>query len=243
MNFRTSNPIFNSYFFGDKYFVSNKMTLSGIIIKTLFSLFLVSVSVWYVWRIKDDGQEVIWYLYGGMIIAVILSVLTSYRQNLAFITVPLYAIAKGCFLGAITAFGSSRYNNLPLKAVFYTLISFSVMLILYKIKLIKVSRKLRSIIYGAIASIFTIYFLSFILRFFGIKFSIVYGSSWISILFTIVVVSVASFSLLLDFNYMDRYLNKAPKRKEWIATWGLLVTIIWMYFEIFRLLKKITNKL
>lgn len=239
MQFRTSNPIFTGYFWNNKEFSKTKMSLSGIFFKTIISLFLVSISVWYVWRLKEQNQDITWYLYGGMIVAVIASVITSYKQKWASVSVPIYAIAKGCFLGAITAYSKWRYQDLPQKALFYTLVAFVVMLLLYRFKIVKVTKQFRSILYSIITTIFTIYFIAFILRFFGIHFSLIYGSSWISILFSVVVISVASFSLLLDFSYIERHLYKSPKNKEWVATWGLLVTLIWMYIEIFRLLKKI----
>ncbi len=242
MRLYTSNPVFNSFFWRKKEYGTDKMTLFGVIVKTLFSLFLVSSSIWYVWTISAKGKEVSWYLYGGMIVAVIVSVITSYKQKWAPITVPVYAIAKGYFLGAITVFASRRYPELPLKAIFYTIVTFVVVLFLYKMRIIQVTKKFRSIIYSAIATIFTIYFIGFIFRLFGVSFSFLYSSSWISIAFSVIIITVASFSLLLDFDYIERYLYKAPKYKEWVATWGLLVTLIWMYLEILRLLKKITNR-
>jgi len=243
MYLKTTNPVFKPYFWRSKHYgLKNKMTLTGILLKTLLGLFLVAVSVLYVWRLKRAGLDTTYYLYGGMIVAVTASVLTSYKQRWASVTVPIYAIAKGCFLGAITSYANFKYQDLAQKAIFYTIIAFLVMLILYKMDLIKVTKKFKSILYSAIATIFSIYFISFILHFFGIHFNIIYGSSWVSIIFTIIVVSIASFSLLLDFDYIQRYINKAPKYKEWIATWGLLVTLIWMYIEIFRLLKKITTR-
>ncbi len=241
MQFRTSNPVFTGYFWNRKEFSKTKMTLNGIFFKTVFSLFLVGISVWYVWRLKEQNQDITWYLYGGMIVAVIASVITSYKQKWASVTVPIYAIAKGCFLGAITVYSKWRYQDLPQKALFYTLVAFVVMLLLYRFKIVKVTKQFRSILYSFIATIFTLYFIAFILRFFGIHFSLIYGSSWISILFSVVVISVASFSLLLDFSYIERHLYKSPKYKEWVATWGLLVTLIWMYIEIFRLLPKLSD--
>lgn len=242
MTFKTSNPVFNSYFWNSKFHNDKRMLLKGIIFKTIFALIVVAVSAFYVWRLKREGQDVSYCLYGGMIVAVIASVLTSYKQKWASVTVPIYAIAKGCFLGAITAFSDLNYQHLAQRAILYSLISFFVMLVLYKLNLVKVSKKFRSILYSIIATIFTIYFISFIFYFFGFRLEFVYGFSWLSIVFTVIVIAVASFSLLLDFDYINRYINKTPKEKEWIAVWGLLVTLIWMYIEIFRLLKKITNR-
>ncbi len=238
MRFYTSNPVFNTYFWHKERFSSNKMTLNGIILKTIFSLFLVASSVWYVSHINKNDVHL--YFYGGMIVAVIASVITSYKQKWAPVTVPIYALAKGCFLGGIIVFTNGRYEGLPQKAIFYTLIAFFVMLLLYKLKIVRVTKQFTSFLYSAIATIFTIYFIGFILRFFGVPFTLFYGSSWMSIGFTVIVISVASFSLLLDFYYIEKQLYRAPKYKEWVATWGLLVTLIWMYVEVLRLLKKLS---
>jgi len=88
-----------------------------------------------------------------------------------------------------------------------------------------------------VASIFMVYIISWILSFSGIK-SFVWGTSWFAIIFNIVAIIFASLSLLLDFDFIERHKNKSPKYKEWIATWGLLVTIIWLYVEILRLMRK-----
>jgi uncharacterized YccA/Bax inhibitor family protein len=215
------------------------MTLNGIILKSFFCLLLTSLSVWYVWNLVEQHTNIKWYITGGFIVAIFFSVLTSYKKSWAPITVPIYALAKGLFLGGISAYANNQFDGLAMKAVNITIYTFFVMLILYKFKIVKVTQQFRSIIYTAIATIMTIYIVSFIFRLFGIKFTLIYGTSWFSIGFTIVAACVAAFSLLLDFNYIERKINKAPKYKEWIATWGILVSLFWLYFEVLRLLKKL----
>ncbi len=238
MYYKTSNPIFTNYIWKHAY-GSDKMTINGILLKTLYTLFLVSLTAWYVWNMAKRGESVRYYIYGGMLIALFFSVLTSYKKRWAPVTVPIYALAKGAFLGGISAYADNRFDGLPSQAVKVSIIAFFVMLLLYKLRIVKVNQQFRSVLYSAMATIFTIYLISFILRLFNIHLGIVYGSSWYSIAFTLIAASVASFSLLLDFYYIDKKLYKAPKYMEWVATWGILVSLIWLYVEVLRLLKKL----
>ena len=239
MSYYTSNPIFDSYFWNNTSTSSNKMTLNGILLKSFFALTLTSLSVWHVFNLVNQGVNVKWYIYGGLLVGVFFSVLTSYKKKWAPITVPIYAIAKGLFLGGISAYAENRFKGMPMMAVKITIITFFVMLFLYKWKIVKVTRQFRSVIFAAIATIMTIYIISFILRLFGIHLNIIYGTSWFAIGFTIVAASVAAFSLLLDFYYIEKKLNRAPKYMEWVATWGVLVSLFWLYIEGLRLMKKL----
>jgi uncharacterized YccA/Bax inhibitor family protein len=116
---------------------------------------------------------------------------------------------------------------------------FFVMLVLYRFRIVMLTRKFRSVIIGAIISITAIYLISWILNLFGISASIIYGTSNFSILFNIIAACIASLVLLIDFDFIEGKINHVPKYMEWVATWGLLVTLIWLYIEILRLLKKL----
>ena len=112
------------------------------------------------------------------------------------------------------------------------------MLLLYQFRIIVVTKKLRSIIITVVTSIILVYIVSWILGFFGIE-TYIWGTSWFAIGFNVLAAIAASFALLLDFDYIERYKNKAPKQKEWLATWGLLATLIWLYVETLRLMQKL----
>lgn len=237
---RTSNPAFSNYFWSSKRSSkAKKMSLGGIILKSFFGLILVTLTACYTWKLYFEGVDVQWHLYGGMITAVIFSITISYKHHWAKWLVPLYALAKGFFLGAISVYAHKKFPDLPFRAVGVTIVTFFVMLFLFKIKLIKVTRQFRSILIASIATIFALYFINFILHFFNVSFPFLWGTSWLAIGFNIITVIVASFSLLLDFDYIERYVGKAPKEKEWVATWGFLITLIWLYVEILRLMKKL----
>jgi len=220
---KTSNPAFSSHFFGSSRSSSKTMTVSGIFIKSMLSIAIIIIISFGMWKLHAKGVNIKWYSLGGMLAAIVISIVISVRQHWAHILVPLYAIAKGFFLGAITVYAHAKFPNLPYQAIGITVVTFIVMLLLYQTRIIVVTKKLRSVIITAAASIFVIYIISWILSFFGIK-VFIWGISWPAIIFNILAAIFASLSLLLDFDYIERHKNRSPKYKEWLATWGLLVT-------------------
>lgn len=236
-NFKTSNPVFNSYFWRNSKSSSKKMTVSGIFYKSIISILIIAAITTYLWKLNENGQSMQWFTLGGMLGAAVVSVLISIRQHWSPFLVPLYVIAKGCFLGGFSAYAHRHYPELPYQAIGVTIITFFVMLLLYQLRLIIVTKKLRSVVITATISIMMVYIISWILSLFGIK-NYLWGTSYFAIAFNVIAAIVASFALLLDFDYIERYKNRAPKYKEWIATWGLLATLIWLYIEVLRLMQK-----
>lgn len=240
-NHKTSNPAFNDYFWENES-PERKMTVRGIIIKALFCLIIIAGVSAGVWRLFDLGYDIMWFNYGGIIASLIISIIISYKKHLAPILVPLYAIAKGCFIGAFSAFIKSKYPELPFQAIGVTIVTFFTVLILYQTRIIVVTKKLRSIIITACASIFVIYLISWILSLFGIS-NFIWGTSWVAIVFNVIAAIVASMTLLLDFDYIEQKKDKAPKSMEWFATWGLLVSLVWLYVEVLRLMRSLSVKI
>jgi len=237
-NFKTSNPAFNGYFWDEGRSSSKKMTVAGIFFKSIFGILIIAAITAYLWKLNENGMPMKWYTLGGMLGAIIISVLISLRQNWAHFLVPLYMVAKGFFLGGFSSYAHRNHPELPYQAIGVTIVTFFVMLLLYQLRLIVVTKKLRSVIITATVSVFVVYIISWILSFFGIK-TYIWGTSWFAIGFNVLAAIVASFALLLDFDYIERYKNRAPKYKEWIATWGLLATLIWLYVEVLRLMQKL----
>ncbi len=238
---KTSNPAFTNYFFDEDNTSPKTMSITGIILKSLASIVIIIAITIGIWKLYNDGVNIKWYSIGGMLAAIIISIIISVRQYWAHILVPLYAISKGFFLGGISVYAHAKFPNLPYQAVGVTMVTFVVMLLLYQTRIIAVTKKFRSIVITVSASIFVIYIISWILSFFGIK-TFIWGISWPAIIFNLIAAIFASLSLLLDFDYIERYKDKAPKYKEWLATWGLLVTFVWLYVEILRLMKKLAIK-
>jgi uncharacterized YccA/Bax inhibitor family protein len=237
-NYKSNNPVFSGYFWDEQNRSSKKMTLTGILIKSIACILVIAAITGYIWTLNEDGLPVRWFTLGGMLAAIIISVIISVRQHWASILVPLYTIAKGVFLGGFSAYAHKHFPELPYQAIGVTIVTFFVMLLLYQTRIIVVTKKLRSVIITATVSIMVVYLISLVLSFFGIK-SYIWGTSWLAIIFNCIAAIVASFALLLDFDYIERYKNKAPKYKEWLATWGLLATLIWLYVEILRLMQKL----
>ncbi len=239
LGLRTSNPAFNNYFWNNNKGKASKMSLGGIILKSLFCLLLSGLTAAYTWKLFFEGTDIKWYTMGGMIAAIVFSILISIKPHWAKWLTVLYALAKGFLLGGISAYAHQKFPNLPFQAVGVTMLTFFIMLLLYQTRIIKVTKKFRSVVITAAVTIFAIYIISFILSFFDIRLSFIYGTSWIAITFNVIAAIVASLTLLLDFDYIERHVGRAPKEKEWLATWGLIVSLIWLYVEILRLMRKL----
>ncbi|WP_298754430.1 Bax inhibitor-1/YccA family protein [uncultured Psychroserpens sp.] len=237
-NYKTNNPVFSGYFWEDQKRSSKKMTVLGIFFKSLFCILVIAGITGYVWKLSEDGISVRWFTLGGMLGAIVISVIISVRRHWAPMLVPIYTIAKGFFLGGFSAYAHKNFPELPYQAIGVTIVTFFIMLLLYQTRIIVVTKKLRSVIITSAISIMVVYLISWILSFFGIK-SYLWGTSWFAIVFNCIAAIVASFSLLLDFDYIERYKNRAPKWKEWLATWGLLATLVWLYVETLRLMQKL----
>ena len=238
MAYRTSNPVFSSYIWRNLGSSRSKMRLFGIFYKSIISLGLLGLSLWYVWDLVYQGVNVRWYTSGGLLAAIVFSILTSYKKHWAPITAPLYALSKGFFLGGFSAYINQRFEGFPMRAVFITVITFFVMLLLYQWRIIVVTKRFRSLVIASVFSIMMVYLISWVLSFFGVAPRFIWGTSWFAIAFNVIAAIVASFTLLLDFSSIERKLGRAPKYMEWVAVWGLLVSLIWLYVEVLRLMKK-----
>ncbi|MDT0558961.1 Bax inhibitor-1/YccA family protein [Ichthyenterobacterium sp. W332] len=236
-NYSTSNPVFTGYFWDDNKNSKAKMTVFGIFIKSLICILVIAGITAIIWKLNANGMRVRWFTLGGMLASIIISVIISVRKHWAWFLVPLYTVAKGCFLGGFSAYARAHFPELPYQAIGVTIVTFFVMLLLYQTRIIVVTKLLRSVIISAAASIFVVYIISMILGFFGIK-SFLWGTSNLAIAFNVIAAIVASFALLLDFDYIERYKGRATKDKEWLATWGLLATLVWLYVEILRFMQK-----
>ena len=237
-NFKTSNPVFNGYFWEDDRSSTKTMSVAGIFIKSIIGILIIAAITAYLWKLNEEGMPMRWFTLGGMLGAIVVSIVISVRKHWAHFLVPLYVIAKGLFLGGFSSYAHRNFPELPYQAIAVSIVTFFVMLILYQLRIIVVTKKLRSVIITATISIMVVYLISFILNFFGIK-SYIWGTSWFAIAFNVLAAIVASFALLLDFDYIERYKGRAPKYKEWLATWGLLATLIWLYVEVLRLMQKL----
>ena len=241
-SYKSSNPAFSRDVWKGYSSTSNKMTVNGVILKSFFCIVLVASTAWLTWNLHSQGYNINILMYGGLGAALLFSLLTAFIHRMAPILVPLYALAQGLFLGGISIYAEAKFKGLPLQAIGVTITTFFVMLFLYKSKIIRVTEQFRSLLIVAISIIMSIYTVSWSLTYFNIDtpFSIIGSSSYLSIIFNTIGAGVAAFTLLLDFDFIERKKNHVPRYMEWVATWGLLVTLVWVYVEAFRLMKKIT---
>lgn len=178
-------------------------------------------------------------LIGGLGVAV----LTIFKPNLARFTAPVYALLQGALLGAISKLYNDQYDGIVVQAIGLTIGVFLVMLALYALRIIKVTEKLRMGIFAATGAIMLVYLASFVMRLFGAEMPFIHDSGPLGIGISLVIVGVAAFNLLLDFDFVERGIELgAPRHMEWYAAFGLLVTLVWLYLELLRLLAKLQSR-
>ena len=180
---------------------------------------------------------------GGAIAGFIVAMITIFKKTWAPVTAPIYALLQGLFLGGISRMFNEQYQGLPLQAVLLTFGVMAAMLFLYQSRILRVTDKFRMIIVAATAGIAIFYVATLVLGFFGIQIPKVYEAGPIGILFSLFVVGIAAFNLALDFDFIEKGVRAAaPRYMEWYAAFGLMVTLIWLYLEILRLLSKLQRR-
>lgn len=248
---RTANPTLNERTFGNFDAVERSrsvMTLQGTVNRTAMLLAITVLAACFTWwrtmpqGVPDPGQAQLWIL-GGAIGGLILALATIFKPAWSPFTAPLYAAAEGLFLGALSAMIEARYPGIVVQAVGLTFGTLACMLLAFTTGLIKVTEKLRSGIVAATGAVFLVYLVTFVLGFFSIEIPYIHGSGWIGVGFSLVVVVIAAFNLLLDFDLIDKGVRQgAPKFMEWYAGFALLVTLVWLYIEFLRLLSKLRSR-
>ncbi|MCA9732628.1 MAG: Bax inhibitor-1/YccA family protein [Deferribacteres bacterium] len=243
---RGSNPLFNSQRFGTRAHVVDEsavMTIQGTMNKTIIMLFLTFLAATFTWEQYFSGNQSSGLLMLGVFGGLIAAMATIFKPNWSPISAPVYAILEGLFLGGISALYAHMYQGIVMQAVGLTFGVMFVMLFLYRSGTIKVTEKLRSGIIAATGAIALFYFVSIILSFFGIGMPLLHSNGLFGIGFSLVVVGVAAFNLLLDFDFIEHASREGmPKYMEWYAGFGLMVTLIWLYLEILRLLAKLQSR-
>jgi uncharacterized YccA/Bax inhibitor family protein len=251
--FKTSNPALGSKTFqdaarglGGAIDVTNRMTLNGTVNRTGVLLICALASAAFTWHgymEAHDPSAVSGWLMLGVFGGFITALITIFKQSWAPVTAPIYALCEGLFLGGISALVDTRYPGIAIQAVGLTFGTLLVMLVVYATGMIRVSNKLRIGIIAATGGIALFYLLEMILGFFGINFVAVNGSGPIGIAFSLFVCAIAALNLVLDFDFIEQGVNYgAPKFMEWYGAFGIMVTLVWLYLEILRLLSKMRSR-
>ena len=250
---KSSNPVFKENVFSRDYSASSEvMTVNGTINKTALMLLMVIAAAIFTWNkffeaiaVNPEGGAAAvmpWLIVGG-IGGLITALVTAFRPQSSGISAPIYAIFQGLLLGGISAIFESMYSGIVMRAVALTLAVFLSMLFLYRSGIIKVTEKFKMGIFAATAGIAVVYLASFIGGLFEMEFSFLHGNSNFSIGFSLVVVAIAALNLVLDFSFIETAAESgAPKYMEWYGAFGLMVTLIWLYLEILRLLSKLASR-
>ena len=219
------------------------MTLSGTMAKTFLLLGIVAAGMVYAWAglppLGFSPAVVYPLLIGSFVVGVILLVATSFQPEFASITGPVYAAMQGVVLGIVTLLLNAQFPGLPLQAGLLTVATMGVMLVAYRTGLIRVTERFRTIIVSCTASIFAFYVIAFGLSLFGLRIPFLHEGGVIGIGFSLFVTGLAAFNLILDFDAIEQGIGRAPVEMEWFAAFGLVVTLIWLYMEILRLLRKL----
>ena len=241
---KARNPVFTRAVFHARTAVSTEtMTLAGVMRKSLLLLAICFGGILYAWAglpgVGLSGPVAGRLFIGGFIGGVGLLIYTRFHPERAVITGPLYALLQGLVIGVLTLFLQATYKGLPAQAALLTVSTLVVMLIGYRTGLIRATDKFRTIVSSCTLSIFLFYIIAFGMSLFGLEIPFLHEGGLLGIGFSLFVVVLAALNLILDFDFIDRGVGTAPAELEWLAAFGLVVTLIWLYMEILRLLTKL----
>ncbi|HMD00224.1 MAG TPA: Bax inhibitor-1/YccA family protein [Ferruginibacter sp.] len=251
--FKSGNPTLSENRFKDTVLDKiviheNAMTVRGTLQKFGFLFLMVMGTAFYSWKEFADGgnvQPLIWTgALGGLVVAMVLIFKKEWSPYLA----PLYALLEGLFVGAISAYYNYAFQekmpNIVFNAVGLTFGTAVSMYLLYSFKIIKATEKFKAVVVTATAGIAIFYMIVLVLRLFGAgDIPFLHEGSLMGIGFSLFVVAIAALNLILDFDMIEKGAELgAPKYMEWYGAFGLLVTIVWLYLEILRLLSKFASR-
>ena len=236
---RSGNPVFGDKFNQSQGFVgSERMTLDGTVNKTGVLLGLCFFGAIISWNIPNPLL-----MSGGALIGFALAMYTSFVPRNAGITAPIYAFLKGLFLGGISLVLEMQYPGIAIQAVGLTFGTLASLLFFYKSGLIKPTENYRLMIFSATFGIMILYLVNFVMSFFGAGIGFIHSNGIFGIGFSLFVVGVAALNLVLDFDFIEQGAeNSLPKYMEWYGAFSLMVTLIWLYLEILRLLAKLRSR-
>ncbi len=248
---RTSNPALNDKVFQNRSLsATDKMTISGTVNKSFLLIGIVFLTAVWSWQQAFPGGWTwgsqpsipVWY-FPSLIGGFILSLVIIFKPTTSPLLVPIYAVLEGIVLGALSAIFEARYPGIVLQAVLCTMGTFIALLTAYRSHLIRATENFKLGVVAATGGIALVYLMQIILGMFGIQMPFIHDTGPMGIIVSVVIVIVAALNLVLDFDFIEKGAEQgAPKYMEWYASFGLLVTLIWLYLEILRLLSKTRKK-
>lgn len=246
---KSGNPALNDKTFERDYSLSDAevMTERGTLNKFFLLCILVIAAASCTWSAALDGKDISSWIWIGALGGLGVAIVTIFKPVWAPFLAPIYALLEGLFVGGI----SIMYNNafekfapgIVMQAVALTFGTVIAMFLLYRFRIIKATERLKSVIITATMGIAVFYLIAIGLRFFNIDIGFIHEGSTLGIVFSLVVVGVAALNLILDFDRIESGIAMgAPKYMEWYGAFGLIVTIVWLYLEILRLLSKLNSR-
>jgi uncharacterized YccA/Bax inhibitor family protein len=245
---RSGNPSLNDRVFGSQprpAFGEQRMTLQGSINKSFLLLVVLLAGAFWPWSqylTTGDASVVTGPLLIGALGGFILAMIISFKANLAPVLSIPYAALEGLAIGSISAMLERRYPGIAIQAVGLTFAVFAVMLVAYKLRIIRATERFRAVVITATLAIGVVYLISMVLGLFHVQAPLMAlnSPSPLGIIISLVIVGVAALNLILDFDFIESGAAQgAPRYMEWYAAFGLLVTLVWLYMEILRLLSKL----
>jgi len=251
--FKSGNPAlsekrFNSTVLDEFVLNENAMTVKGTLNKFGFLTLMVIATAFFSWNEFTKGGNVMPMMMAGIIGGLIIAMVLIFKQKWAPFLAPMYALLEGLFLGAISAMYNAQFAevapNIIINAVGLTFGVAGAVYLLYSFKIIKATETFKSVILTATTGLMIFYLTVFVLRMFGFEsLPFIHEGSTMGIIFSLVVVTIAALNLVLDFDMIEKGAEMgAPKYMEWYGAFGLLVTIVWLYIEILRLLGKLSGR-
>jgi uncharacterized YccA/Bax inhibitor family protein len=226
---------------------ADTMSLSGTVNKTGLLLLILVATAAYTWNLYTGPESLPAlkpYLWGGMIGGFIVALVTVFKKTWAPVTAPIYAALEGLFIGAISVWFEARFPGIVMQAAMLTMGVLASLLLAYKSGLIKATENFKLGVVAATGGIFVLYLIQMganLLGFQGMGF--IHEASWLGIGFSAFVVVIAALNLVLDFDFIESGVEAgAPKYMEWYGAFGLVVTLVWLYLEILRLLAKLQSR-
>ncbi|MEE8134251.1 MAG: Bax inhibitor-1/YccA family protein [Gemmatimonadales bacterium] len=245
---RTANPALSDKTFERyvDYAAEARMTLSGTVNKTGFLLLILMVPAVWIWRQVYEASGAVnvqGWMIGGIFGGLVMAMVTVFKPTWSPITAPMYAALEGLALGGISAFFEQRYPGIVIQAIALTFGTLAVLLTAYATGVIKATENFKLGVASATGAVFLVYMTTMVMGFFGISVPYIHEGGLIGIIFSLVVVVIAALNLVLDFDFIETGVERgAPKFMEWYAAFGLMVTLVWLYLEILRLLAKLQSR-
>ncbi|MGH7529169.1 MAG: Bax inhibitor-1/YccA family protein [Gemmatimonadales bacterium] len=243
---RTGNPALNAKTFeqfGPGAAAGARMSIEGTVHRTAFLLLLTFATATWTWIEAFIGSPTTGYLLVGCIGGFVVGLITIFKPTLAPVSAPIYALLEGLALGAISAYFEARYPGIVVPAVALTFGTLAALLFVYRTGVISVTENFKLGVCAATGGIAVFYLVAIGLSFFGVRIAFLHEGSLLGIGFSLFVIVIAALNLVLDFDFIEKGAEQgAPKFMEWYAAFGLLVTLIWLYLEILRLLAKLRSR-